>query len=96
MYKCLYSALVAAASAKNDLFLYDTTRQETSELTAISVNTVAPCQYVTESAFYNLAGIQNNNLSSKQQIVKRDIQPDLNITFNFCEDNLPTTDQCTD
>jgi hypothetical protein len=35
----------------------------TQELSSISVNTVAPCQYVTNAAFWNLAGIQDNEIT---------------------------------
>jgi hypothetical protein len=51
---------------------------------------------VTDSAFFNLAGIQNGDLKSKDQIDTRDVGADLNIKFNFCEDDIPTTDLCTD
>jgi len=33
------------------------------ELTVIDVNSVAPCQYVTKYAYFNLAGIKNNDIT---------------------------------
>lgn len=79
-----------------DLFLRNTPQVKTDELTSISVNNVLPCQYVTESAFFNLAGIQNNDLNNVDQIETRETSTGLKIEFNFCENDIPTTDNCTD
>lgn len=74
MQRVISSLLIASSAvyatndlklAHKELFLSPDSRPEIQhqELTAIDVNTVAPCQYVTQSAFYNLAGIKNGDIT---------------------------------
>lgn len=61
------------------------------KLNSVDWNSLAPCYYATEQAFFNLGGIMNNDDSSTQQ-VKTFIQSDWGLEINFCEDALPASE----
>lgn len=47
----------------NTISTEDITSQELISTSDIDINTVAPCQYATKAAFFNLAGIVNQDLT---------------------------------
>ena len=99
MYKSFVSVMLSsvAAAEANDHFLGPKVDYlPVNTYTAISVNTVAPCQYVTQSAFFNLAGIANGKLNDNREVDKRNVGDDLVVTLNFCEAPMTTFGNCLD
>jgi len=65
---------LASVAANNELTLKVTQPQKehflnpgfevpTTELSSISINSVAPCQYLTHSAFFSFAGIIDGDIA---------------------------------
>ena len=54
----LFAAVAASDQPVAEVFL---PKEETQQLANIPVNKVAPCQYVTNTAFFDLSGVMDGD-----------------------------------